>query len=224
MGLPEYRPQKDHHLAAKIGLRVKDRPAFRALLKDLSAEGLVVKKKGNCWALAGTSNKQVEGTLSLSPRGHGFLRLTYPVDGLAELFIPPDSVGGALHGDKVLCDIVPRKHFRGSKKKVADFKTEGRIVKILERKKNQLVGLLMKSSVYWYVIPDSPRMSQNVYVTCKKKVLKEKLSKGRHKVVVKLNEDQDGEKLTGLIIEDLGDPDAPGVDVVSVLRHHRDDR
>ena len=65
----------------------------------------------------------------------------------------------ALHGDKV----VVRLNRERARFKPAD-KPSGRVIRILERASETIVGTLQKSRSFHYVIPDDPRMSHDVYV------------------------------------------------------------
>lgn len=219
---PQYRPLKDHQLADELGIADHQRSSFRALLKDLSSRGLIAKIRGNRWTVARVKTDRLSGTISVSPQGHGMVRITGKTGAEAEVFIPPGATGGSLHGDLVEIEKVPTK---GKERRFAReepssrFRPEGRVIRILERRKRIIVGLLMKSAAYVYVIPDHPRINQNVYISGINRSLAGHPPTG-NKVVVKLNEELHGDMLSGEVIENLGDPDAPGVDVLSILREH----
>ncbi len=225
MRMPGYRPLKDHDLAGELGLMTHERNLLRTALRELRDAGRVERVKGNRWAPSlATPSSATVGTLSVSMQGHGMVRVAGQSGAAGEYFIPSRSIGGALHGDKVEVEVVQslaarRRTHAGTEADLARLRPEGRIVRVIERRKNQLVGLLMKSPVYWYVIPDHPRISENVIVSGKDAPAGKKPSAGR-KVVVQLQETRQGGMLHGIVIEDLGDPDAPGVDVLSILREH----
>ena len=225
MAAAAYRPLKDHHLADEIGLMTHERGGLRAALRELSESGLVRKIKGNRWVAGQPPAAGVmTGILSVSPQGHGMVRLTGKTGAGAEVFIPPGAMGGALHGDRVEVEInrtadERRRRFRGEAADADRLRADGRVVRVAERRKQVLVGLLMKTPAYAYVIPDHPRINQNVMIA------RSATADGRHpetgrKVVVRILESLHGEMLQGEIIEDLGDPGAPGVDVLSILRDH----
>src|SRR5580704_9778482 len=62
--------------------------------------------------------ESVEGWLSMTPRGAGFVSR----EG-GDVFIPPPSIGGAMHGDRVRVNVVARGA-RGP---------EGEVAEVLER-------------------------------------------------------------------------------------------
>jgi len=220
---PDYRPSKDHHLADDMGLMTHERSTFRSVLRELADAGLVEKIKGNRWAAAKASGERFVGTLSVSPQGHGMVRIPRQTGTDAEIFIPPNGMNGALHGDSVE---VEKSQPRGGRPRIptdalpaSRMRPDGRVVRIVERRKKVIVGILMKSDAYWYVVPDHPRINQNVRVTGYDKSIAKRPPAGQ-KVVVGLSGDLDGEMLAGEVIEVLGDPNSPGIDVLSILREH----
>jgi ribonuclease R len=91
------------------------------------------------------------------------------------------------------------------------------VIKILERANTTIVGTLQSSKKFFYVIPDDPRLQNNIYVKT--------APKGAHvgdKVVVKF-EDWESRHVNpeGEIIEVLGPASAPGVDMLSIIRKYQ---
>ncbi|HMO05659.1 MAG TPA: VacB/RNase II family 3'-5' exoribonuclease [Kiritimatiellia bacterium] len=225
MASPAFRPMKDHHLAETLGLSVMQRPLLRNLLRDLARDGLATKVKGSRWAPPVARAETVRGSIHVSPLGHGMVRIPGATGENAEVFIPAGSLGGAIHGDLVEVEKSPPRTARPGRRSLPAapdgraFRPEGRVVRIVERRKRLLVGLLMKSDAYWYVIPDHPRINQNVRIRRDRSDRAIDAPAG-HKVVVQLDETMTSEFLQGTIIESLGLPGAPGVDVLSILREH----
>jgi ribonuclease R len=95
----------------------------------------------------------------------------------------------------------------------------GRVVRVLERARTSLVGTLQRGRQFLYVIPDDPRLTQDIYVP-------EPTDVGRparigDKVVVELREwNSRHANPEGEIIEVLGAPDEEGVDMLSVIRQY----
>jgi ribonuclease R len=85
-----------------------------------------------------------EGVLAVNPRGFGFV--TAP--GRDDVFVPPDAVGGALHGDRVLVTVT-NLSVRGS---------EGRIDKVLTRRNARVAGVLRKRGRSVWLEPDDTRI------------------------------------------------------------------
>jgi ribonuclease R len=94
-------------------------------------------------------------------------------------------------------------------------KVEGRVIRILERANDTVVGTLQRSKQdFFYVIPDDPRLQHDVYV---------QPGAGRigDKVVVKLEAWESRHvNPEGNILEVLGPAHAPGIDMLSIIRKH----
>jgi ribonuclease R len=95
----------------------------------------------------------------------------------------------------------------------------GTVVRILERRRTQMVGTLQRGRKVLYVIPDDPRIPHDIYVP-------EPRDLGRparigDKVVVELREwESRHTNPEGEIVEVLGAPGEEGVDMLSVLRQY----
>lgn len=223
-----YRPLKSHELAHALGLSSTQRAMLRTALEELFVEGSISNVRGNRWIAENQSKKGLLGTINLSPRGFGMVTLDGQTGPDAEIFIPPREVGQAMHGDKVYVEISRtaasrRSRPRGGKADIdpSRIRAVGRVLEVVERKKDIVVGLLMHSAAYDYVIPDHPRVPQNIRVANHALPHDAKPVPG-HKVVVRIRANpRGGEMLLGDVIEDLGDPETPGVDVLSILRDHQ---
>jgi ribonuclease R len=122
----------------------------------------------------------------------------------------------AMHGDRVLVrrDVFPRQ-VRGRSASEAT----GRVVRVLEHGRTQIVGTLQRGRQFLYVIPDDPRIPQDIYVPVPRDVGRP--ARVGDKVVVELREWKSRHmNPEGEIIEVLGPPDAEGVDMLSVLRQY----
>ena len=184
---------------------------LQAALQKLEQAGLVARIKGNRY-ISPRDADLIAGRIRMNRAGKGFLQ---PDDAsLKEIAIPENATLTALHEDRVLVRRdVRRKNFR-------DGDTEtGTVVRILERRRTQIVGTLAQSKQFLYVIPDDPRIPHDVYVTPPRDV-------GRpanlgDKVVVELREwESRHTNPEGEIVEVLGAPDEEGVDMLSVLRQY----
>ncbi len=95
----------------------------------------------------------------------------------------------------------------------------GTVVRILERRRTQIVGTLQRGRQFLYVIPDDPRIPHDIYVPEPRDVGRP--ARVGDKVVVELREwESRHTNPEGEIIEVLGAPDAEGVDMLSVLRQY----
>ncbi|MBC8095671.1 MAG: ribonuclease R [Akkermansiaceae bacterium] len=187
---------------------------LQSVLRQLEQAGRVARIKGNRYIQPREADL-IPGRIQINRQGKGFLR---PDDSaLKEIMIPESATSTALNGDHVLVrrDVKARAARPGQ----APDQETGSIIRILERKRTQLVGTLQQSRQFLYVIPDDPRIPHNVYVPQPRDV-----GRPAHvgdKVVVELREWENRHtNPEGEIIEVLGAPDEEGVDMLSVLRQY----
>ena len=206
-----YVPLSAENLSRHLRVTPEQEPEFQRTLRKLERDGEIVCIKGARYALASDADL-IPGRIRMNRSGRGFLQ---PDDAsLKEISIAESATGTALHEDRVLVRRdVRRKNFREGDQE------NGTVVRILERKRTQIVGTLAQSKQFLYVIPDDPRIPHDVYVTPPRDVGR-KPNLG-DKVVVELREwESRHSNPEGEIIEVLGAPDEEGVDMLSVLRQY----
>ena len=206
-----YVPLSAENLSRHLRVTPEQEPEFQRTLRKLERDGEIACIKGARYALASDADL-IPGRIRMNRAGRGFLA---PDDAsLKEISIAESATGTALHEDRVLVRRdVRRKNFRDGDQE------NGTVVRILERKRTQIVGTLQQSKQFLYVIPDDPRIPHDVYVTPPRDVGR-KPNLG-DKVVVELREwESRHSNPEGEIIEVLGAPDEEGVDMLSVLRQY----
>ncbi|HEV2207370.1 MAG TPA: ribonuclease R [Verrucomicrobiae bacterium] len=214
LGRSDYTPLNRAELLGALGLpRNQARPLERAL-EQLELGGQVARvKQGNRYVLPLEADL-VPGRIRMNRQGTGFLDPDDPK--LPMIRIPPDATATALHGDRVLVrrDAAPRT--RGVRPPA---EVTGRVVRVLERARTQLVGTLQRGRQLFYVIPDDPRIVQDIYVPLPRDTGRP--ARVGDKVVVELREWKSRHaNPEGEISEVLGPPDAEGVDMLSVIRQY----
>ena len=80
------------------------------------------------------------------------------------LKVEASDAGNALHGDRILARILPRRGPRTRSRKDADPPRYAFVLCVLERAKEQFVGTLVHSGHQWLVTPDDPRIRVNFLV------------------------------------------------------------
>ena len=206
-----YVPLSAENLLRHLRVTPELEPEFQRTLRKLERDGEIACIKGTRYALASDADL-IPGRIRMNRAGRGFLA---PDDAsLKEISIAESATGTALHEDRVLVRRdVRRKNFREGDQE------NGTVVRILERRRTQIVGTLQQSKQFLYVIPDDPRIPHDVYVTPPRDVGR-KANLG-DKVVVELREwESRHSNPEGEIIEVLGAPDEEGVDMLSVLRQY----
>jgi ribonuclease R len=200
------RPLKLKEIATGLGVKDDGYPELKETLARMTDEGATYKIKHQRYALPQQINLVV-GRLDATRGGAGFV-IPDKRDGMLDVFVPQQRLGGAVHRDRVVARI-ERKKSRGN--------PEGTIIRILDRARSQVVGALQRGKHFGFVKPDSPLFHFDVYVA------QEDLAHAEEgqKVVVEIDDWGDGTKNPeGRITKVLGDPDDPGVDILSIVLSH----
>jgi ribonuclease R len=207
----DYRPLDKVEIARKIGLSGAGRVALRKTLHDLERAGEIARIRKNRYVLPAEADL-VAGKLSIHQAGYGFL--TPETAGEPDTFIAAENIGTAMHGDRVVARISrdePYGRIKGRR--------EGRVIRILERAHDTIVGTLQRSRSFHYVVPDDPRFQHDIYVERDQ----QQGTSGNvgDKVVVRL-EPWESRHVNpeGEIIEVLGPASAPGIDMLSIIRKY----
>jgi ribonuclease R len=211
---PNYTPQNAAELQTQLGLRQGRQRELEHVLARLERTGQIARiKQGNRFALPMAADL-VPGRIRMNRAGVGFLQADDPK--VPTIRIAQDATGTAMHGDHVLVrrDVLPRVPRRNERDEPT-----GRVVRVLERARTQLVGTLQRGKQFLYVIPDDPRITHDIYVPPPRDTGRP--AQVGDKVVVGLREwESRHTNPEGEIIEVLGPPDAEGVDMLSVIRQY----
>ena len=141
-------------------------------------------------------NNYLEGIYRRNAKGFGFVKVENMED---EIYISKDKSKNALNEDKVLIEIIEEK----SENK----KAEGRIVEILGRQKDTIVGIFQKNKNF----------GTDIFIS-KKDCGK---ARNKHKVLVKITKyPKKGKNAEGKIIEILGGVNEAGVDMLSLIKEY----
>ena len=219
----DYRPLNNVEIARELAVSGRARVALRKTLRDLERAGDIARIRKDRYVVPAEADL-VTGKLSLHPAGYGFLSSEKP--GEPDVFIAPENVGTAMHGDRVVARISPEPAATRIKGR-----PEGRVIRILQRAHDTVVGTLQRSRNFYYVVPDDPRFAHDIYVrsdigadgAASRAVVtrREPMGTVGDKVVVRLDEWQSRHvNPEGEIIEVLGPASAPGVDVLSIVRKY----
>ena len=196
-----YVPMKLKELAMLLQVPKDQRDELKAVMDSLEAEGKVhVTQKGKY--IKGEA-KHLRGIFQANARGFGFVT----VEGEPEdIFIGEEDMGGAMQGDEVEVAITKAPEGR---------RREGKILKIVNRGTQRLVGYYQSRKNFGFVVPDNERILQDIFVPAEQ-------SKGAvtgHKIVVELTSyGGERKKPEGRIVEILGHANDPGVDILSIVK------
>jgi ribonuclease R len=198
------RPLKAKELARALDVATADYPEFKQLLKKLEDEGALYRVQRQRYAAPQRINLIV-GRLQTTRSGAGFV---VPTEGGGDLYVPPDGLGSALDGDRVVARLERRR--RGDRR-------EGRVIRVLERARSTVVGVYHPGRTFGFVVPEDAKLPHDVYVPTEATLD----ARDGDVVVVRITE-WGGEHRgpAGEIERVLGRLGEPGVDVLAVAYGH----
>jgi len=140
-------------------LKIKDDRAYLQLKNELHKLESIqfLSRNGKRYKLftPPDSNRMI-GYFNLNEGEYGFVTPKNSKTG--DIFIAARNTNTAFNGDKV--EVVLFAKQKGKN-------LEGQITKIIERKRNEIVGQLKKSRSFLYVTPDDPKIHRDIYVDLK---------------------------------------------------------
>src|ERR1700730_1148733 len=212
----DYRTLDQIDIAHKLALTGGERVTLRKILRELERSGEIARIRKNRYVLPAEADL-VTGTLSIHQPGYGFLIIETP--GEPDIFIAAENTGTAMHGDRVVARITRDEAYARAKDRRG--RQEGRVIRILERARDTIVGTLQHSRNFYYVVPDDPRLVHDVYVQLPARAKLPKAPTHGDKVVVRLEAWESRHvNPEGEIIEVLGAATAPGIDMLSIIRKY----
>ena len=147
----------------------------------------------------------IEGIFRRHERGFGFVILE---DEENDIYIAKEDSKDAFSGDRVLVKL---------KKKSSGARQEGIILKVIEHKKDTLVGTFQKNKNFGFVVPDDKKFCRDIFIS------KKNFGKARnnHKVLVQITKyPQKGKKAEGKILEVIGNVNEAGIDMLSLIKDY----
>lgn len=148
----------------------------------------------------------IKGVFRGNEKGFGFVK----IDGQdEEIYISRGNTKDAVNGDEVLIKIIDDT-VKGNRK-------EGKIVKTINHKRNEIVGTFTKRKNFGFVVPDDREFNTDIFIS-KKSFNK---AKNNQKVVVKITKFPQGNKSAeGEITEIIGGINEDGVDMLSLIKEY----
>jgi ribonuclease R len=147
-----------------LGLKGRDRRHLQQLLREMTRQRKLIAIGKERWGLPTTASNQdlVVGRLRMHRDGFGFVipepgslpaRAQGKLQG--DIFIPPPEVGNAMHGDQVLVEMGRIRH---------DGRAEGRIVRVMEREQETVVGIFHYGDRHNYVSPIDEKVALEIII------------------------------------------------------------
>ncbi len=216
MRAPKYRPLDKLEMAGALAMKSDHRGTLKQALRELEQSGEIARIRKNRYVLPEEADL-VTGKLQIHQAGFGFLVRENSEEG--DIFIAAQNTGTAMNGDRVVARITRDAAY--TRARTGNNRPEGRVIRILERAHETIVGTLQQTRNFSYVVPDDPRIVHNVYVRPQPLRTTERTPVPGDKVVVRLEAWESRHvNPEGEIVELLGRASDPGVDMLSIIRKH----
>ena len=213
--LARIRERLDHpatlrELLQQLRLPPAQRSTLRRRLAALVDAGSLVKVRGNRYGRPDRL-RLATGRLQMNPRGFGFVTPEQPIEGVTgDLYVAAANLNQALHGDRVVARVEPGR--------AAD-RAEGRVVRVLERATERLVGRYeVDESGLAVVVPFDRRLVVDVHVPPRDAA---GAARGQMVEVELTRWPTETHNPVGRITSVLGDVETPGVDAELIIRKHQ---
>ncbi len=166
-------------------------------IEELVTENLVFKTKKDKYILLANCPGLKIGKIAINKKGFGFLTLEREDD----IYISEENINNAIHNDTVLVEILKK-----------GLKTEGKVLKVIKRDMESLVGEVITLNNKLALKPDDKKINLNIYLT-------EETSKNcveGHKVLVRLSKNLGNKTYLADILKIIGHKDDAGIDILSI--------
>ena len=200
-----YVPMKAKEIADLMCVPKEDYSDFIQILKELTDEyKICVNRKSKYSPIRNTNYKR--GIIRINEKGFGFVKIEGEED---EVYISGRNTNTALSEDEVIIEIIDEKDGANH--------SEGKVVKVLKRGKDTIVGIFEPSRNFGFVVPDDKKFGSDIFISKKNFGG----AKKREKVVVKITKyPEHGKKAEGKIVEVIGHVDMAGVDMMSLVKEY----
>ncbi|MBI5866835.1 MAG: ribonuclease R [candidate division Zixibacteria bacterium] len=202
------RPVRARELAHLMGVPDRDYPAFRDALKRLLDEGRIVRLKRGRLAPPDPLNLVV-GTVVVRRGGHMFCRSDEREGVPPEIFLRPRERMTALDGDRVMVRLHPDRDGPSP---------EGEVIRVISRGSTPILGVFRRAKHFWYVTPEQPHPLREIYIPTN---AARGVEVGQQVMVVITDWEFPDQTPTGKIIQILGFPDEPGVDILRIIAEYQ---
>lgn len=194
-----YSPSTLSELTHHLDIADVHKPLFKEILDDLVDKGELALQREK-YAIPSNANL-ITGTISVHPKGFGFVRV---VDG-QDVFIPRQSLMDAVDGDTVEAEVNPVVSAKGP---------EGVVVAIIKRSRTHLAGIILQKAGKDYVAY-APLLGADKPVKVKSKTA---LKEGDRVICKVLTWHSETDTVEGEMTHYIGHISDPSVDIQAAIQ------
>jgi ribonuclease R len=198
-----YKPLTINELMQAFEVEGSMKKEMLKVLNELEDEGNIIFTRSQRYGIP-EKMSLVTGVLDGNQKGFAFLRPDNKE--ISDIFISPVDMNGAMHGDRVI--VRPMKSTEEVKS------PEGKVIRVIQRANDYVIGTFQKSKHFGFVVPDDKRIAFDIFIP------QEEFygAKTNDKVNVKITEWPDKRKNPeGKIVDIIGDIDDTKTHIEAVL-------
>jgi ribonuclease R len=197
-------PMADEEMLAMLHIEPEEEDLFSRRLRAMERDGQIMRNRKRAICVADKLDL-VKGKVQGHPDGFGFL---IPEDGRADMFLSEKEMHQVLHGDVVMVrqSGVDR---RG--------RPEAKIIEVLERGNNRVVGRLYEEHGIQFVVAENRRITQDILVAAGEAGI---AKVGQVVILEIMQHPNKHAQPIGRIVEVLGNYADPGMEIEIALRKH----
>ena len=211
-----YSPMSTSDLAEHFEIDDSEFQQFCTLLKELELKGEIVRIKKEQYANPKKANLLV-GVLDANQKGFGFV-VPAKESISDDIYVDSEGLGSAMHGDIVVVRLPSTKKRKKGRRQRKKESNTGKIIRVLYRENETIVGTLKKNRHFNYVAPDNSKLPRDIYVSMDDT----KGAEHGDKVIVKIDQWPTRHLHSeGTIIDILGKDGEPAVDIKSIIHQFK---
>jgi ribonuclease R len=197
-------PMKFEQLCAVLDVTEAEMDMFERRLRAMERDGQVIRNRRGAFILPDKADL-IRGRVAGHADGFGFLIRD---DKQPDVFLGPREMREVLHGDRVIARIVGTDR-RG--------RPEGKIVEVLERANQRVVGRVLIEHGVLLVAPEDRRIAQDILIAPGGK----RPTQGQVVTVELIEQPTKQAQPIGRVVELLGNYADPGMEIEIALRKHQ---
>jgi ribonuclease R len=193
-------------LIQHFAVAAEERPAFREAIRAMVARGQLLLLHGTRYALPQRLDT-LAGVVRRHADGYGFV---VPDDQQADdIYLSRQAMQGVMHGDRVLVRMEIRQQHGGRR--------SGRVVQVLERGQQEVVGRVEMLGKHCWLLPLEARLCPDIFIAPQDRL---QAKRGSMAVAEITRYALTQEHPQGRIVEVLGSADAPDMELRLILRKY----
>lgn len=198
-------------LVRLLDIDADDRRPLKRVLDELIEQGTLRRIKKHLFARAQAGQRAIVGRLAAHRDGFGFV---VPDDNSPDIYVRGADLAGAVHGDRVTVEVE-----RGPERRVrSDRGPRGRIVRIVSRAHEQIVGKLIRHQGVFYLSPLDDRYHYTIRIA--KFADHAQPEEGQVAIADIVAQPTSTQPPLGQVREILGWPDDPEVQFLIICHKH----